>query len=90
MRRSNNDVLYAAQNVRFWHKADIELSSANVRIWGQSGHRDFRGSRLLLTQSGHEGLRIAATRRVGLAVESIRRKEASSPRAGPKTRVGVN
>jgi hypothetical protein len=24
----------AAQNVRFWHKADIVLASMNVRFWG--------------------------------------------------------
>jgi hypothetical protein len=24
----------AAQNVRFWHKADITTRSANVRFWG--------------------------------------------------------
>jgi hypothetical protein len=28
----------AAQNVCFWHKADVELSPANVRFWGNSGH----------------------------------------------------
>jgi hypothetical protein len=29
----------AAQNVRFWHKADIARLSSNVRYWGESGHR---------------------------------------------------
>jgi hypothetical protein len=24
----------AVQNVRFWHKADIQLLPANVRFWG--------------------------------------------------------
>ena len=41
------------QNVRFWHKADIELARINVRFWGNSGHRRFKAACLLLTQSGH-------------------------------------
>jgi hypothetical protein len=39
--------------VAFWHKADIHLSPGNVRYWGNSGHRGFTVSCLLLTQSGH-------------------------------------
>jgi len=39
-------------NVRFWHKADIETAPRNVRFWANSGHRDFRASRLLLTHFG--------------------------------------
>jgi hypothetical protein len=30
---------FDAREVRVWHKADIQLSSANVCFRGQSGHR---------------------------------------------------
>jgi hypothetical protein len=50
----------ALADVRLWHKADIPTGSTDVRFWGKSGHRDFRARCLLLTQSGHERLRIAA------------------------------
>jgi hypothetical protein len=39
-------------NVRYWHKADIQLSPGNVRFWGKSGHRDLTASCPLLTHSG--------------------------------------
>jgi hypothetical protein len=32
----------------------MQLSSNNVRFRGNSGHGEFRGSRPLLTQSGHQ------------------------------------
>jgi hypothetical protein len=41
-------------------KADIPTAAMNVRFRGQSGHRNLRASRPLLTQSGHERLRVAA------------------------------
>jgi hypothetical protein len=34
MKWSNNDIFFAAQNVCFWHKADIAQLSSNVRFWG--------------------------------------------------------
>jgi hypothetical protein len=37
-------------HVRLWHKADIPIPPVNVRFWGQSGHRDFRPSCLVLTK----------------------------------------
>ena len=40
-----------ARHVRFWHKADIQLSPGNVRFWGQSGHDRDAPRCLLLTQS---------------------------------------
>jgi hypothetical protein len=40
--------------VRFWHKADFEYWLSNVGFWVNSGHRGFRPSCLLLTNSGHE------------------------------------
>jgi hypothetical protein len=42
----------AIGDVRLWHKADILIAWANVRYWGQSGHRDFIASCLLLTRCG--------------------------------------
>jgi hypothetical protein len=50
----------SGSDVCFWHKADITTRSTNVRFWGQSGHCLNALRCLLLTQSGHEGLRIAA------------------------------
>jgi hypothetical protein len=47
-------------NVAYWPKADILIAWAGVRYWVKSGHHDFRASCPLLTQSGHERLRIAA------------------------------
>src|SRR6516162_8581356 len=44
----------------FWHKADISRLSSNVRFWGQSGHHPNMPSCPLLTQSGHQRLKIAA------------------------------
>ena len=29
-------IFTAAQNVCFWHKADIDLSGGNVRYWGKA------------------------------------------------------
>jgi hypothetical protein len=40
-------------NVCLWHKADIQRPPGNVRFRGQSGHRVFRVSCLVLTLSGH-------------------------------------
>jgi hypothetical protein len=40
-------------DVRYWHKADIQLSPGDERFWVNSGHGGFKASRLLLTQSGH-------------------------------------
>jgi hypothetical protein len=34
-------------------EADIPTGSTDVRFWVNTGHRDFRASCLLLTQSGH-------------------------------------
>jgi hypothetical protein len=44
-------MLFRSANVRCWHKADIQLTPGNVRFWGNSGHRDFRTSCLLLTDA---------------------------------------
>jgi hypothetical protein len=32
------DIQVRGDNVRFWHLADIEITSENVRSLGQSGH----------------------------------------------------
>src|SRR6516225_10190966 len=45
-------------NVRFWHKADITRLSFNVRFWGKADIPARCAECLLLTQSGHERLRI--------------------------------
>src|SRR6516162_8938405 len=50
----------AVHFVRGWHKADISRLSSDVRFWGQSGHGADALECLLLTQSGHAPLRIAA------------------------------
>ena len=50
----------AVQNVRYWHKADIPTGSTNVRFTPESGHWLEMPQCLLLTQSGHRRLKIAA------------------------------
>jgi hypothetical protein len=54
------DMMQKTLNVRFWHLADIVVAFGNVRFRGKSGHRNSPVSCLLVTQSGHEALRIAA------------------------------
>src|SRR5262249_62164720 len=49
-----------ARYVCSWHIADISPPSSDVRFWGQSGHCSQVPQCPLLTQSGHEWLRIAA------------------------------
>jgi hypothetical protein len=51
--QSFGDPFRCAARVRLWPKADIQASPVNVRFRVNSGHRDFRASCLLLTQSGH-------------------------------------
>jgi hypothetical protein len=46
--------------VCFWHKADIATVAMNVRFRVNSGHRLALIRCLLLTQSGHQQLMIAA------------------------------
>jgi hypothetical protein len=36
LKRSIVGSQYGRRNVCFWHKADIQLSSANVRFWGKA------------------------------------------------------
>jgi hypothetical protein len=43
-------------NVCYWHKADIPVALSDVRFWGQSGHRGFRASCLLLNDAVEKGL----------------------------------
>jgi hypothetical protein len=45
-----------ADDVRYWHLADIDAASENVCFRGQSGHRWRTLKCLLLTQSGHAAL----------------------------------
>jgi hypothetical protein len=47
-------------NVRYWHKADMATLLADVRFWGKSGHRDWRVSCPLMTQSGHHTRTVTA------------------------------
>jgi hypothetical protein len=42
-------------------KADILIAWANVRFRGQSGHRNLRASRPLLTHNGHFSVLISDT-----------------------------
>ena len=49
------------------------MCPADVRFRGQSGHGDERPECLLLTQSGHERLGIAAAQNDGLAYSAARK-----------------
>ena len=46
-------IFTAAQNVRFWHKADMATVSANVCFWGNSGHRNSATQCPLCAKSRH-------------------------------------
>jgi hypothetical protein len=50
---SKADIAYTLVNVCYWHKADMRIAAANVCFRGNSGHRDFRASCLVVIQSGH-------------------------------------
>src|SRR5215469_3417340 len=56
----------AAQNVCFWHKADMTMPLSDVRFWG---HRIEPLQCPLMTQSGHQRLRIAAALDLGGTVK---------------------
>ena len=40
-------------DVRFWHKADVQIALMNVRFEGNNGHGADMTRCLLMTQSGH-------------------------------------
>ena len=55
-RRDRREAVFLfTENVRYWHKADMDQCTAHVRYWGQSGHALLHCKCLLLTQSGHPG-----------------------------------
>ena len=56
---------HAPVDVSSWHLADMAIAAANVRFWGNSGHQVTALQCPLLTQSGHERLRIAAVQTDG-------------------------
>jgi len=53
-------------HVRFWHLADIRAALSNVRFRGDSEHRGFRASCLLLTHTGSRTAQFAVMHNIAL------------------------
>ena len=59
-------------NVCFWHVADMAVTFSDVRFWVNNGHQRAPIRCLLLTQSGHERLKIAASQNERLLLAACR------------------
>jgi hypothetical protein len=66
-------------NVRYWHKADIEIAPSHVRFRGQSGHDAGLMRCLLLTQSGHSPPKFAVAHKTATLHQRCGRLLSSRP-----------